>query len=184
MEGSVLKIVNNVRITVHLIDDRTEANIWSEIYNRDMSDIFSIQSEVARAVARELEDVITPEAKQLIGKKPTANMAAYEAYWRGMLSCWKVNREDMEIAMEYFKLAIKEDPGFALAYAGIGRVWRGREQMGIIRPSEAPPRVEEAYEEHDPMLPYLLYPTYDILRNDPRFQEIAGKMNLPYKLPE
>ena len=144
MEGSVLKIGNNVRITVQLIDARTEANIWSEIYNRDMSDIFSIQSEVARAVARELKAVITPEAKQLIGKKPTTNMAAYEAYWRGMLSYWKVNRDDMEIAMEYFKLAIKEDPGFALAYAGIGRVWRGREQMGIIRPSEATPRAEEA----------------------------------------
>jgi len=61
---------NNVRITVQLIDARTETHLWSEVYDKDISDIFSIQSEVAQTVARELKAVITPEAKQLIEKVP------------------------------------------------------------------------------------------------------------------
>jgi TolB-like protein/Tfp pilus assembly protein PilF len=144
MEGSVRKIGNNIKITVQLIDARTEAHMWSEIYEKDISDIFLIQSEVAQAVARELKAVITPETKQLIDKRPTTNMEAYEAYQKGMLCYSKLGKNDLETAMHYFELAIEKDPEFALAYAGIGRVWRGREQMGIISPSEATPRAEAA----------------------------------------
>jgi Tfp pilus assembly protein PilF len=144
MEGSVRRIGNNVRIVVQLIDARTEAHIWSDIYNRDISDIFSIQSEVAQAVARELTAFITPEAKQLIEKRPTTNMAAYEAYQKGVFYHSRLSKNDLETAMKYFELAIERDPKFALAYAGIGRVWRGREQMGIVSSSEATPRAEAA----------------------------------------
>lgn len=80
MEGSIRRAGDNVRITVQLIDARTEAHIWSEIYDRSISDIFMIQSDVAQNVARELKAAITPEAKQLIDKAPTQNLAAYEAY--------------------------------------------------------------------------------------------------------
>ena len=144
MEGSVHKIEDNIRIAVKLIDARTEAHIWSEIYDRDISDIFIIQSEVAQAVARELKAVINPEEKQLIEKRPTTNMEAYEAYQKGIFYYSKLSKNDLETAMRYFEFAIEKDPGFALAYAGVGRVWRGREQMGIISPSEATPRAEAA----------------------------------------
>jgi TolB-like protein len=127
LEGSVRKMGANVRITVQLIDARTEAHIWSEIYDRDISDIFSIQSEVAQTVARELKAVITPEAKKLIENRPTSNMEAYEAYRKGMFYYGRLSKNDFETAMKYFELAKEKDPGFALAYAGIGRVWRGRE---------------------------------------------------------
>ena len=144
MEGSIRKIGNNVRITVQLIDARTEAHIWSDIYSRDISDIFSIQSDVAQSVAKKLKAVVTPEAKQLIEKKSTTNMEAYEAYWRGMLYHRKLNRDDLEMALKYFELAKEKDPGFALAYAGIGRVWNGLQQMGIVRVSEGVPKAEAA----------------------------------------
>ena len=144
MEGSVSKIGNNIKITVQLIDARTEAHMWSEIYEKDISDIFLIQSEVAQAVASELKAVINPEEKQLIDKRPTTNMEAYEAYQKGMLCYRRLGKNDLETAMHYFELAIEKDPGFALAYAGIGKVWRGREQMGIISSSEATPRAEAA----------------------------------------
>ena len=144
MVGSVSKTGKNVRITTQLIDPATEAQIWSEIYNKDISDIFKIQSKVSKSVARKLKAVITSEAKQQIDKKPTTNMAAYEAYWRGMLHYWKLNREDMEIALKYFELAIEKDPGFALAYAGIGRVWRGLQQIGVVKTSEGAPKAEAA----------------------------------------
>ena len=144
MEGSVRKAGNNVKITVQLIDSRTEAHLWSEIYDKDVSDIFLIQSEVAQAVARALKAVIDPEEKQLIEKTPTANMGAWEAYQKGIFYYSKLSRNDLEIAMQYFELAIERDPGFALAYSGIGRVWRGREQMGILSSSEATPKAEAA----------------------------------------
>ena len=143
MEGSVRKQGNNIRITVQLIDARTEAHLWSEIYDRDLSDVFSIQSDVAKSVARELKAVITPDAKQFIDKKATTNMEAWEAYWRGMLHYNKLNKEDMDIAMKYFELAKEEDPEFALAYVGMGRVWRGLQQMSIIKVSEAAAKAEE-----------------------------------------
>ena len=144
MEGSVRKAGNNVKITVQLIDARTETHLWSEIYDKDISDIFLIQSEVAQAVARALKAVIDPEEKQLIEKAPTTNMGAWEAYQKGIFYYSKLTKNDLEIAMQYFELAIERDPGFALAYSGIGRVWRGREQMGILTSSVATPKAEAA----------------------------------------
>ena len=71
-------------------------------------------------------------------------MSAYEAYLMGIFYYRRLSKDDLETAMQYFELAKERDPGFALAYAGIGRVWRAREQMGIISPSEAAPRAEAA----------------------------------------
>jgi TolB-like protein len=144
MMGSVGRIGNNIRVTAQLIDPVTEAQIWSEIYNSDLSDIFKIQSNVAKSVARKFKTVITNESKRRIDKKPTTNMAAYEAYWRGMLHHRKLNREDLEIALKYFELAREKDPGFALAYSGIGRVWRGLQQMSAVKVSEGAPKEEAA----------------------------------------
>jgi TolB-like protein len=146
MEGSVSKIGNNIRIIVQLIDSKTEAQIWSESYNKGVSDIFLIQRKVAQNVARRLKAVVTPQSRKLIGKKTTINMAAYEAYWRGMLYYRKLNRNDLEIALKYFELAKEKDPGFALAYAGIGRVWRGMQQLSMISVQEGAPKAEAAVE--------------------------------------
>ncbi|MBP1675357.1 MAG: hypothetical protein H6Q24_1495 [Bacteroidetes bacterium] len=144
MEGSVRKEGNNVRITVKLIDAKKDAHLWSNSYESKISDIFSIQSEVAQAVARELKAVVTPETRLLIEKRPTKNMEAYEAYQKGVFYHSRLNKNDLETALKYFELAIEKDPEFALAYAGICRVWRGREQMGITSSSEATPQAEAA----------------------------------------
>jgi len=144
MEGSIRRDQNNVRITVQLIDARTEAQIWSEIYNKDISDIFSIQSEVAQAVARKLKATITPEARRLIEKKPTNNIDAWNDYLQGRYYWGKLTRQDMDSALLYFVQAKEKDPGFALAYAGIAHVWAGRRQLEISKPSEATPKAEEA----------------------------------------
>lgn len=144
LEGSVRKLENNVRITVKLINARTDSHLWSETYDKDISDLFSIQSAVAKAVATELKAAITPEMRQLIEKKPTTNMEAYDAYQRGMFYYRKLNRGDLEMAMKYFELAKEKDPEFALAYAGIGRVWRGLQQMSLVKVSEGAPKAEAA----------------------------------------
>jgi TolB-like protein/Flp pilus assembly protein TadD len=144
LEGSVRKMGNKVRITVQLIDAGTDTHLWSEIYDRDISEIFSIQSEVAQTVARELKAVITPQTKQLIEKKPTADTEAYDAYLNGRFYLSKGTQNDFATAMQYFELAKERDPEFALAYAGIARVWNSRKQAGFARVSEATPQAEAA----------------------------------------
>jgi adenylate cyclase len=144
LEGSVRKFDNNVRITVKLINAKTDSHLWSETYDKDISDLFSIQSAVAKAVASELKAVITPEMRQLIEKKPTTNMEAYDAYLKGLFYHGKLNREALEMAMKYFELAKEKDPEFALAYVGIGRVWRGLQQMSVVKVSDGAPKAEEA----------------------------------------
>ena len=147
IEGSVRRIGNKVRIAVQLIDAGTDAHLWSEIYNGDLSDlsrIFFIQSEVAQSVARELKTVLSPKELELIEKKPTKNTEAYDAYLRGMFYWRKLTRNDLETAKKYFDLAIEKDPEYAPAYAGISFVWGGLMQMGLLSPEEAGPKGMEA----------------------------------------
>ncbi len=147
IEGSVRRAGNMVRIAVQLIDAGTDAHLWSEIYNGDLSDlsrIFVIQSEVAQSVARELKAVLSPQELELIEKKPTQNMEAYEAFLKGRFYLYKLTKSDLETAMKYFNLAIEKDPEYAPAYAGISMVWTGLMQMGHIPPDEAGPNIMEA----------------------------------------
>jgi len=143
----VRKAGNMVWITVQLIDARNDTHLWSEIYDDDMSDlshIFSIQSEVAQSVARELKAVIAPEEIQLIEKIPTTDLTAYNAYLNGQFFLSKDTPKDFDRAMQYFELAIEKDPEFGLAYAGIARVWNSRKQAGLAKVSEATPKAEAA----------------------------------------
>ncbi|OFY65638.1 MAG: hypothetical protein A2V64_12175 [Bacteroidetes bacterium RBG_13_43_22] len=136
LEGSVRRMGDRVRITVQLIDAKTDSHLWSEIYDRDFSDIFSIQSEVAQAIGRKLKMVISPEEKSLIEKSPTANMAAYDAYLKGMFYWRKLTANDIYNALKYFDLALEKDSLYSLAYAGRSGVWAGLQQMGIKRAFE------------------------------------------------
>jgi len=140
IEGSVRRVGNMVRITVQLIDAGTDAHLWSEIYNGDLSNlsrIFNIQSEVAQSVARELKAVLSPQELELIEKKPTKNIEAYDAYLKGMFYWKKLTANDLETALKYFELATEKDPEYAPAYAGISLVWIGMVQAGFVSPEDA-----------------------------------------------
>lgn len=145
VEGSILKIDNTLRIAIQLIDAETDTHLWSRIFEQDYSaDIFSIYSDVAQAVASEMNAVITPEEKQLIEKIPTTDISAYDAYLKGRYHVGRFNPGDLDIAMQYFELAKERDPDFALAYAGISSIWQVRQQFGLATVSEASPRSEAA----------------------------------------
>jgi len=117
LEGSVRKLGNNLRITVQLIDARTDTHLWSQIYDRDLTDVFEIQSEIAQTIARELEAVITPQEKALIEKVPTNNMEAYSFFLKGNEYYWRSYEEqDYSIAISMYTKAIELDPDFAHAY--------------------------------------------------------------------
>ena len=119
LEGSVQKIGNNVRITAQLIDAKTDVHLWSEIYDKNISDIFSIQSEVAQNVARELKATLTAEEKEQIGKNQTINPEAYNLYLQGRFFWNKRTKDGLNRSVEYFKKAITTDPDYALAYTGL-----------------------------------------------------------------
>ena len=119
LEGSVQKIGNNVRITAQLIDARTDVHLWSETYDRNISDIFSIQSEVAQTVARELKATLTSKEKGQIEKNQTNNVEAYNLYLRGRFFWNQRSEEGQKKSIEYFEKAIAIDPDYALAYTGL-----------------------------------------------------------------
>jgi len=147
VEGSGQKYGNAFRLRTQLIMAAKESHLWGESYQQkisDAEDIFRIQSQIAKAIATELNAIITPKEKQLIEKIPTKEYEAFDAYLKGQFHWKNVTANDMDIAMKYFELAKEKDPNYALAYAGICDVWIGRQQMGIIPPSEAGPKAFEA----------------------------------------
>lgn len=146
LEGSVRRAGNNVRITVQLIDARTDTHLWSEIYDRDISDIFSIQSEVAQAVAKELKAVIKPEEKSLIEKISSENLEAYDYYLLAEHLRQQRTPESLWKAKTIFEKAIEADPGFAKAYIGLAHCYGNLAFYANLKPSEAyPPAMELAH---------------------------------------
>jgi TolB-like protein/Tfp pilus assembly protein PilF len=143
VEGSGQKSGNKFRLRVQLIRASKESHLWSKSYeqeNPDAKDYFSIQSQIAQAIATQLEAVITPQEKQLIQKTPTVNLAAYDAYLKGEYYRKKYTQNDLETAMKYYKIALENDPGYALAYSGIANVWFGFSAIGYLYPSEGLPK--------------------------------------------
>jgi tetratricopeptide (TPR) repeat protein len=119
LEGSVQKVGNNVRITAQLIEAKTDVHLWSEIYDKDISDIFAIQSEVAQNVAKELKATLTSVEKEQINKYQTENPEAYNLYLQGLFHIKKRTNEGYKKSIEYFEKAVALDPDYALAYAGL-----------------------------------------------------------------
>lgn len=119
LEGSVQKIGSSVRITVQLIDAKTDSHLWSETYDENLSDIFSIQTEVAQNVARELKATLSANEREQIEKNPTNNPEAYNLYLQGRFFWNSRTKEGLDRSAEYFKKAIDTDPNYALAYAGL-----------------------------------------------------------------
>jgi TolB-like protein/Flp pilus assembly protein TadD len=119
LEGSVRREGDRIRITVQLIDARSDEHLWSDIYERDMSGIFAIQSEVAAQVAHAVGVSLPPSERARIEKRPTQSLQAYNDYLRGRYHWARLGRDDLRLAIDYFNRAIEEDPRFALAYVGL-----------------------------------------------------------------
>ena len=126
VEGSIRKAGENVRITVQLIDSADDQHIWAESYDREISDIFTIQSEVARKIASSLKATIIPDVSERLHTIPTRNLDAYELFLKGNEAYWNRtwsldNTDKLDESMHCFEKAIELDPDFALAYIGLGR---------------------------------------------------------------
>jgi serine/threonine protein kinase/tetratricopeptide (TPR) repeat protein len=119
LEGSVRRAGQRVRIVAHLVDPRTEKHLWGETFDRQLSDIFEVQSEVAQQITGALSLALSPEEKQRVEKKATSDADAYNLYLLGRFHANKWSEADVQKAIEYFQLAIAKDPAYAVAYAGL-----------------------------------------------------------------
>jgi len=119
IEGSGQKIGEQIMLSVQLIDANGDQHLWSQQYNREVRDIFALQSEVAKNIADKIHVIITPEVEQRIDKVPTYNLVAYDYYLKGMELYHQENAEDLRKGISWFKKAVNEDPQFAAAWANL-----------------------------------------------------------------
>ena len=119
LEGSVQKVNDQVRVNVQLINALTNAHLWADIYDRKLTDIFAVESDIAKTIADTLQAKLTGSEKTAISKTPTTNPEAYELYLKGRFFWDKRTGADLQTAIQYFNQAIAKDPTYALAYAGL-----------------------------------------------------------------
>jgi serine/threonine protein kinase/Tfp pilus assembly protein PilF len=119
LEGSVQKTNDQVRVTVQLIRAANDSHLWAETFDRRLTDIFSVESEVAKTIADQLQAKLTGQEEQVIAARPTDNPEAYDAYLRGLAYTLKTGNSPANTlaAQKYLKEAVRLDPKFALAWA-------------------------------------------------------------------
>jgi TolB-like protein/Flp pilus assembly protein TadD len=123
VEGSVQKIGERVRINVQLIEAETDDHLWAELYDRNLTDIFAVQSEVATAIARSLQAKLTGREQAAVTAQPTNNLAAYDAYLRGIDFSSRAGQSpaDLRQSVALFEEAVRLDPTFTQAWAALAR---------------------------------------------------------------
>lgn len=135
LEGGVQKVGQRLRVQVRLIDARDGSTRWSETYDRELRDIFLVQSEIAGAVARELNLRLGAGARDALRRKPTQNIAAYELYLRGNDPALLRSDSAAHMGLQYFRQAVALDSTYAAAYAGLARMYLRLRQSSFAETS-------------------------------------------------
>jgi len=204
VEGSVQRAANKIRVNAQLIDARTDAHLWAQTYDRDLADVFAIQSEIAKAIADQLQAKLSPNEKKAIERPPTTDLAAFDLYSRArsllLTAGFSATSEpDERKAIELLDEAVKHDPSFfdaycQLAYAHeVAYAVRGYDhtaaRLALAEAAvQAATRLRpDAAETHLARAQYLYYGLRDYagalaeleiarqaLPNDPRLFELTG----------
>lgn len=143
LEGSVQKAADQVRVNVQLINALTDAHLWAETYDRKLTDIFSVESDIAKTIADTLQAKLTGSEKTAMSKKPTANPEAYELYLKGRFFWNKRTSVDLPKSVEFYNQAIAKDSNYALAYAGLADCYVLYPDYGVGAPAEFYPKAKE-----------------------------------------
>ena len=138
------KASDQVRVNVQLINALTDAHLWAGAHDRKLTDIFAIESDIAKTIAETLQAKLTGSEKSSIAKVPTTNPEAYELYLKGRFFWNKRTAEDLRKAIDYFNAAIAKDPDYALAYAAVAQSWLILPAYGGGSPRECIPPAEAA----------------------------------------
>ena len=132
LEGGVQTYEGKVRINAQLIDAVKDKHVWSENYDRELADIFAIQSEIAQKIASQLKAVLTPQEIEQIDKQRTDNLEAYNSYLMGRYFWNKRTEQSLKKSVEYFEQALATDPEYALAHAGLADAYLILTWMGMV----------------------------------------------------
>jgi len=204
VEGSVQRAANKIRVNAQLIDARTDAHLWAQTYDRDLADVFAIQSEIAKAIAEQLQAKLSPNEKKAIEQPPTTDLAAFDLYSRAksllLTAGFSVtNDPDLRKAIELLDEAVKRDPSFFAAYCQLA--YAHEQLYAVFGFDHTPARLAlaeaavqaatrlrpDAAETHLARAQYLYYGLRDYagalaeleiarraLPNDPRLFELTG----------
>jgi TolB-like protein len=138
--GSVLRSGDRVSITAQLLDPATGDQLWTNRYERSLQDVLVLRSEIVSAIVREIRMKLSAAEEARLASAGPVNTEAFEAYLKGRFYWLKQTAADYDLAERYFQLALEKDPGYALAYAGLGSVWMMRGDAGFQPPSETFPK--------------------------------------------
>lgn len=143
LEGSVRKFGNKLRVTAQLNSVDDGYHLWSETYERELKDVFSLQDEISQSIVNTLQVKLTNQRAPLRAKTPE-NLETYDLYLKGRYHWGRWRTEGAEKAQHYFQQAIAKDPGYALAYAGLADSYCWLGFFSALPPSEAMPKAKEA----------------------------------------
>jgi len=204
VEGSVQRVANKIRVNAQLIDARNDAHLWAQTYDRDLADVFAIQSEIAKAIADQLQAKLSPNEKKAIEQPPTTDLAAFDLYSRAKSllltqSFSATSAPDVRKAIELMNEAVKRDPSFFDAYCQLA--YAHETLYAVIGNDHTPARLAlaeaalqaatrlrpDAGETHLARAQYLYFGRRDyagalaelesarrVLPNDPRLFELTG----------
>jgi len=144
LDGSVRQVGDRVRIVAKLIDVETDKHLWAETYDRELTDIFAIQTDVAIRIAAALKAELSRDEETRVRREPTKDLHAYRLFLYGRQSYIKYTREALARAVDYFERAIARDPTFALAWANIAMACTELAENGAVAPDAAYGRALEA----------------------------------------
>jgi TolB-like protein/tetratricopeptide (TPR) repeat protein len=139
IEGSVLRVDDDVRVNVQLRECSSDEPIWAEAYDREVRDVLIMQSDITRSIAHAVQVALTRKESELLARSRPVNRAAYESYLRGMFHLEMITPHDMRRAEELFLRALEFDRNSALAHWGLGRACRFQLQFGQGVPRERQP---------------------------------------------
>jgi TolB-like protein/Tfp pilus assembly protein PilF len=204
VEGSVQRSSNRVRVNAQLVDARTDAHLWAQTYDRDLADVFAIQSEIAKAIADQLQTKLSPNEKKAIEQPPTTDLAAFDLYSRAKSLLFTAflsaaSKPDLRKAIELLDEAVKRDPSFFDAYCQLA--YAHEQLYAVLGSDHTPARLAlaeaalqaatrlrpDAAETHLVRAQYLYFGLRDYagalaeleiarrtLPNDPRLFELTG----------
>ena len=137
VQGSALHIGERVRITVQLIEAATDRHLWADSYDRDLSDVLALHSEVARAVAREIKIAVTPEEAARLASAREVDPEAHRLYLLGQHHLYKFEPAELDKAIRYFQQAIELDPQYAQAHVGLAKCYGAISFLGYMPPRDS-----------------------------------------------
>src|SRR5438128_7609094 len=146
LEGSVQRTTDQLRVNVQLVEAATDAHLWADTFDRKLTDIFKIESEIAKTVAERLQAKLTGSERNAIAAQPTQNTEAHQLYLKGRYLWNRRTGENLKKALPYFQQAAEKDPNYALAYVGIADAYAVMPGYSAGSPQDCLPRARAAAE--------------------------------------